>query len=108
MKNLKQQLDELRGKFLERIEKREFEIVKVEPTFYDGYLGTIVISIDNVNFNLSVAETYVAQHSVEINLGWQMSPKSLSALKDVIGKYRRAILEEQKKKIEAEINGLSN
>lgn len=112
MKTLKEQLDELRGKFIERIEKGEFETIKVESTISFGYVGYALINIDGCEFYFAVANegAFVSDHSKWIKLdaeGWELSDKALSVLYNVVLDNKRRVLEEKKKKIEAEINELS-
>lgn len=64
MKTLKKQLDELLLKFKQRIITGHFETVSITTGMMDGYIGSIVIKIDDVKFEFSLSEkSYICQHS---------------------------------------------
>lgn len=108
MENLKNQLEVLRQKFIERIETDEFTVIKINPSSTLGYIGEISIEIDGCIFYFSVYKEakYAAQHRPEIDLSNHIGPEALKKLHDKIVDRKKELLKEKLKEVQEQLNEL--
>lgn len=109
MKTLKERVIELKNEIRQRIIDGDFELNGIEDDASYGYLNSINISIDGLNFKFSISKdkTYLSQHKGPVIIDW--NGYEIGDLKHLYGPIEDQELQykkEQIKKLQDEVRAL--
>src|SRR5690554_792008 len=109
MKTLKERVSELQDEIRQRIIAGDFEIIKIEDHQSDGYYNSINISIDGLEFKISVhrSKRFFSQHYGAVEISWNgYEIGDLKHLYEPVEALEMDIKQKQIKKLQDEIRSL--